>query len=86
MAKPRISREEYLRRRGDRTRRLAPNLEYQVVPTAIVASKGIEQSTIGQVVILIAANLLGRWLDCGNSLQYDDLRSFWCPRLLHGRT
>lgn len=61
MAKPRISREEYLRRRGDRTRRLAPNLEYQVVPTAIVASKGIEQSTIGQVVILIAANLLGRW-------------------------
>lgn len=56
-----LTEDEYYRRRGNRMRRLAPNLQYQEVPVALTASERQAESTDGQATILAAANLLARW-------------------------
>lgn len=58
---PPISQEEYYERRDDRQRRIATNSDYQAARTAVVASKEVVNSPVGQRALLTACNLLSRW-------------------------
>ena len=56
-----ITRDEFYRRRDDRTRRLAGGSDYHDVPVGIVASQAVATSAVGQIMIIIVTNLMSRW-------------------------
>lgn len=56
-----LTEDEFYSRRGDRMRRLAPNLRYQETPVSVVATPDTAGTHLGQVMILATVNLLARW-------------------------
>ncbi|MDR8389934.1 ThiF family adenylyltransferase [Aliifodinibius sp. S!AR15-10] len=56
-----ISEEEFYKRRGDRTRRIAGTDDYTKVTTGITTDNQLASTYAGQVMLITAANLLSRW-------------------------
>lgn len=75
-----ISEEEFYKRRGDRTRRIAGNDDYTKATTGIVTDIQLASTYAGQVMLITAANLLSRWsrkieIDIPNVELVEQLRS-----------
>lgn len=56
-----ITEDEFYRRREDRTRRLAPNLQYQNAHVAVTLPPENAVGVGGQIMLCTTANLLARW-------------------------
>ena len=56
-----ISADEFYRRRDNRATRLVGAAPFDEPRTAIVASDEVASSTTGQIILLVAANLMSRW-------------------------